>query len=331
MSLKGLASAFAVVLWVIGAVVGISLLQSRFGWSKATMSWLFFGSGTLASVVLTYQLRHLAFVNVIPIDKNRPLKLKPLHYVGLCTMAVGATLSVASITGVFVTFPYADKLVLLLGLAVYMITTPANGQSIVRANRPADLLGRFRLVAILGACVLFLAIVGCLVDITLSTILPSDFGLSLGIGVGVVLAIGMVVLAENARSRVGTHYQTNGQFHRMLQISWIRIPVTSMLGLYIGVSGIGLGIGYGYTHVFVVETTKVFKVTGWHSGGSRRCAKPEIEGRPLLIGEKALCVSKDARVSLPVGTELKAEGRESVVGFNVDNILSYTPNAGPTN
>ncbi|ANE53759.1 hypothetical protein [Methylomonas sp. DH-1] len=331
MSLKGLASAFALVLSVLATVVGMSMLQSHFGWSEATMSWLFFGIGTLASVILTYKLRHLAFVNVIPIEKNRPLKLKPLHYVGLCTMAAGATLSVASITGVFVTFPYADKLVLLLGLAVYMITTPANGQSTFRANRPADLLGRFRLLAILGTCVLFLSIVGCLVDITLSTILPSDFGLSVGIGVGVVLAIGMVVLAENARSRVGTHYQTKGQFQKMLQISWIRIPVTLMLGLYIGVSGIGLGIGYGYTYLFGVETTKVFAVTGWHYGGSRRCAKPEIEGRPLLIGEKALCVSKDARLSLPVGTELKAEGRESVAGFNVNRILSYTQKAGSTN
>ncbi|BBL56439.1 hypothetical protein [Methylomonas koyamae] len=51
----------------------------------------------------------------------------------------------------------------------------------------------------------------------------------------------------------------------------------------------------------------------------------------MLIGEKALCVSKDARLSLPVGTELKAEGRESVVGFNVNKILSYTQKAGSTN
>ncbi|WP_445372088.1 hypothetical protein ACH518_04935 [Methylomonas sp. HW2-6] len=331
MSLKGLASAFALVLSVVATAVGISMLQSHFGWSNATMSWLFLGIGTLASVVLTYQLRHLAFVNAIPIDKSRPLKLKPLHYVGLVTMAVGGILSVVSVTGVFVTFQYADKFVLLLGLAVYMATTPANGRSIFQANRAADVSARLRLLAIAGACVLLPAIVGCLVDITLSTILPSDLGLSVGIGYGAVLAIGLVTMTEITRNRVGTPYQANKPFQKLLQKSWIRIPITLAMGLYIGVSGIGLGAAYGYTHFFGDEVNKVFRVSGWHYGSSRSCDKPEIEGRPLLIGKKALCVPKDARLSMPVGTDLTIAGRESVMGFNVDKISAYRPHIGPAN
>ncbi|AMK77218.1 MULTISPECIES: hypothetical protein [Methylomonas] len=330
MTLKGIASAFATVLLIAGIGVGIGMLRSYFGWSNNTVSWLFFGAGTLVALALTYKLRHLAFINATPIAKDKPLKLKPLHYVGLITIAVGITLSMANITGVFLIFPFADKFILVGGVLIYIFTPPANGQLFQQRAQPLNVPATFKILAIFGAVVLFLAIIGCIIDIALSTILPSEFGMSIGIGFGAFLALGLVILSEKTRKRIVTHNQPTKPFQKMLQITWIRIPVNLMIGAYIGVGGFTLGMSYVYTHLFGIDAIRVLKVSGWHYGSAKACAKPEIEGRPFLIGEKALCVPKDARLSMPIGTDLNVGGRESALGFNVDKILSYKPGSGPT-
>jgi|GEM_PF-2119428 len=325
MSLRGIASAFATVLLVVMAGIGISMLQGHFGWSNTTVAQLYFGVGVLAVLILTYRIRHLAFLYAKPIDANKPLKLAPLHYVGLLTMAAGGILSMSNITGVFPTFPYADKIVLVLGLFINMFTPPLNAQSIFTRSKTPQLPFLPRVSIITGGIILLLAIIGSLIDFTLSTMLPSELGINIGVGCGVILAVCIVAISEKSRQRIGGSITHSGAFQKLIQITWVRICVNLALGFGLGFSATALGYPYAYTHFFGRQASMIVKVAGWHYGSAKRCAKPDIEHSPFAKGDKALCVGNDARLSMPIGASLKLEGRESVFGFNVEKILLSQP------
>lgn len=325
MSLRGIASAFGMVLLIVIAAIGMDMLKNHFGWSAATVSKIYFGVGVLVVLALTYRIRHLAFLYAKPIDPNKPLKLAPLHYVGLLTMVVGGTLSMANITGVFYTFPYADKIALVLGLLINMFTTPLNAQSIFARSQTPQLPWLSSLMILTGGIIVLLAIIGVFIDFTLSTLLPSELGIRIGLGFGVTLAVCLVVISEKFRTHMGTFVTHSGTFQKLIQITWVRICVNFALGFGLGFSASALGYPYAYTHFFGSPTFRIVKVSGWHHGSSRRCAKPEIENAPLATGEKTLCVANDAKSSVPAGTSLRLEGRESVFGFNVEKLVLAKP------
>jgi hypothetical protein len=319
MSLRGIASAFAAVMLVVMAAIGVNMLQSHFGWSDATVSKLIFVACTLAILILTYRIRHLAFLYAAPIAKDKPIKLAPLHYFGLLIMAFGAILSVANTTGVFATFPYAGNIVLVAGIVIYLCIPPLNAQSIFKAQKVLQLPFLPRVLLII---LFLLAVVGALIDITLSTLLPSEIGINIGVGCGTILAVCLVIISEKYRKQTGISINPSRPFQKLIQITWVRICVNLTLGFSVGFSASALGCPYVYTHIFGSQATRVVRVSGWNYGSSRRCSKPDIENSPFAMGEKALCVAKDARLSIPIGTNLILEGRESVFGFNVEKILS---------
>lgn len=325
MSLRGIASAFATVLLIVLTGIGLGMLQSHFGWSASAVSRLLFGVCTLAVLILTYRIRHLAFINAKPIEADKPLKLAPLHYVGLLTMAAGAILSLANITGVFPAFPYAGKIVLVAGIVIYLFTTPLNAQSIFTRTKTAQLPFLPRVSIITGGIILLLAIIGSLIDFTLSTLLPSELGINIGIGCGVILAVCIVVITETSRKQIGGSITRSGSFQKLIQITWVRVCVNLALGFGLGFSASALGYPYAYTHFFGGQASRIVKVSGWYHGSSRRCAKPEIENAPLAVGDKTLCVANDAKLSIPIGASLRLEGRESVFGFNVEKVLLAKP------
>jgi hypothetical protein len=171
-----------------------------------------------------------------------------------------------------------------------------------------------------------LLILGAFIAYKLSTMLPSDLGISIGVGGGAIFAIFFVVQSESSIKDTDPSIHKSGPLQQSKLTMWGRIIFTFSLVLFFGIPAFSLGYPYGYTHFFGKKASRTAIVSGTNfSFSSRDCPKLEIANSPVAIGGRTFCVSRDTYLITSTGTSLMLIGRESVFGFNVEKILLSNP------
>ncbi len=169
-------------------------------------------------------------------------------------------------------------------------------------------------------------ILGAFIAYALSTMLPSDFGISIGIGGGAIFAILFIVWTESSIRHTDSSIKKSSPLPQSKLTLWGRIIFTFSLVFGIGIPAFALGYPYVYTHFFGKQASRTAIVSGEHfSISSRQCSKLEIADSPVAMGGRALCVSRDDLFKMSNGTSLTLKGQESVFGFNVEKILLSNP------
>lgn len=173
---------------------------------------------------------------------------------------------------------------------------------------------------------LLLVILGAFIAYVLSTMLPSDFGISIGVGGGAIFATLFVVWTESSIRHTDSSINKSSPLPQSKLTMWGRIIFTFSLVFGIGIPAFALGYPYVYTHFFGEKASRTAIVSGLNfSFSSRHCSNLEIENSPVAMGGRALCVSRDTLFKMSTGTSLTLKGRESVFGFNAEKILLSNP------
>jgi hypothetical protein len=180
-----------------------------------------------------------------------------------------------------------------------------------------------RLVGIMSF--IFIPMLGGLIGIVFSRVVPTSFGVSLGLIAGGLYGLCCVGLTEYIARRSDERARAARQVsswsdNRILRTVWLRVPFIFLLAFNFGYSAMAWGLAWPINMWIGSPESKVVTVSGWVSGGARGCPHPKVREIGIEASSRALCVSSEAREQMPIGSRLRIEGRSSALGMNVEKI-----------
>jgi hypothetical protein len=155
-------------------------------------------------------------------------------------------------------------------------------------------------------------------------VVPSGLAVKIGLALAIAYAIAWVLLTEISivQSDPQTEEIQNIRARWFVRTRWMRVPLMLSVGFMVGYGAAMWTLPWGITQLFGTPSEQIVTIEDWHIGtGERDCTHPRIGRAVLVASPTALCVQREDRARMDVGSRIRLVGPVSAFGVNVEQML----------